>query len=789
VDTQGFLDHLSRRGGYRGQIAHVEHHPDRPARNVPTPDGLHSLLSAALDVRGLSNLYSHQAEAIEAASRGESVIVASGPASGKSLCYNIPVLDAYLNAPGKARALYIFPTKALAQDQLRALKELTEPLPKRPVFDTYDGDTESDDRARIRRSADIVLTNPEMLHLGILPNHRQWSRLFRGLQFVVIDEAHAYRGVFGSHLAMVLRRLKRIARIYGSDPQFVLTSATLGNPKEHAEALTGLPSTAITEDGAPTGGRDFVLWNPPIIDDARSSRRSAMREGSEIFTQAVGSGTRTLTFVRSRQAAELVYRYTRDDLTKEGSPFAKRVSPYRAGYVAQERREIERAFVDGELIGVVATNAMELGIDIGDLDAAILIGYPGSLAATFQQAGRAGRRGERALAVLVVSDNPLEQYVVRHPDILFRRGVEFALVSTTNPHILGPHLVCAAYETPLSAKDAGVLCEASLFDATLRAMEREGVLLRRESAVSGARWHASPAVGYPAESVHLRSISGETYALVEEDSGRLLETVGEPDAFSNAHPGAVYLHRGEEFVVRELDLVSRTATLAPASNLPYFTQSMDDTDLRVREARLTTTVGSTEASIGAVDMSRAVIGYRRKRHDTNEVLGIEYVDLPAREFETEAVWWTVPQIIVAELRQRGMDAAGGLHAFEHAAIGLLPLFALCDRWDIGGLSTSKHPDTGEATIFIYDGHPGGVGIAERGFEILRDLWEATHQLLIECPCEDGCPSCIQSPKCGNNNEPLDKAAAKMILERLLATQGLETATHNEATVDEYRIPN
>ena len=767
MDTQGFIQHLSSRRTYRGQIAHVEPQPERHAQLSPPPGGLHPLLSAALDVRGVSNLYSHQVEALAATSRGENVIVATGPASGKSLCYTIPVLDAYLGAPGRARALYVFPTKALAQDQLRALKALTAPLPRPPLAETYDGDTPGPDRAAIRRSADVVLTNPEMLHLGILPNHRQWSRLLRQLRYVVIDEAHAYRGVFGSHFAFVIRRLRRIARLYGAEPQFVLTSATLGNPKEHADALTGLDVTTVTEDGAPLGGRDFVLWNPPVIDDARSARRSSMREGSELFTQAVASGTRTLAFVRSRQAAELVFRSTRDDLAREGSPLAKRVSSYRAGYVPEERREIERAFADGDLIGVVATNALELGIDIGDLDAAVLIGYPGSLAATFQQAARAGRRGERALAVLVASENPLEQYLVRHPDMLFRRGVEFALISTGNPRILGPHLVCAAYEAPLSAKDAGLLCGEPLLAATLRAMEREGVLLRRERGPAGDRWHASPSVGYPAESIHLRSASGDAYALVEEDSGRLLETIGEPEAFANAHPGAVYLHRGEEFIVQDLDLVGHTATLSRAAPLPYFTQSMDDTDLRVREPRASATVGPAEVSIGTVDISRSVIGYRRKRHDTNEILSVEYVDLPPREFETDAVWWTLQESIVGEVRKRGLDLAGGLHAFEHAAIGLLPLFALCDRWDIGGLSTPKHPDTGEATIFIYDGHPGGIGIAERGFEVLLELWEATRQLLIECPCEDGCPSCVQSPKCGNNNEPLDKASAAFILGRLL----------------------
>ncbi|MBI4236504.1 MAG: DUF1998 domain-containing protein, partial [Chloroflexi bacterium] len=660
--------------------------------------------------------------------------------------------------------LYLFPTKALAQDQLRKLRELTALLPRPPVLATYDGDTPAQERAAVRRSAEVLLTNPEMLHLGLLPNHRQWGSFLRRLRYVIIDEAHTYRGVFGSHMALVLRRLRRVCRLYGADPRFVLTSATLGNPREHAEALTGLAVEAVEEDGAPYGGKEFVLWNPPIVDDARSSRRSPTREGMEIFVELVASGTRTLAFVRSRQTAELVYRYAGEALARRGSPLGERVSSYRAGYISEERREIEQGLASGALLGVVTTNALELGIDIGDLDATVLIGYPGSLAATFQQAGRAGRRGERSLSLLVASENPLEQYLVRHPDLLFRRSLEHALVAPTNARILAPHLLCAAYEAPLSSADAAIFDEEA-FPRAVSSLVAEGRLLERQRG-TGTRWHASPQEGYPAEAVHLRSASNERYTLVDRDSGRLLETIDEEEAFSNAHPGAVYLHRREEFFVQELDLARRTAYLTP-SRLPYYTQAMDDTDLRVQAELARKREGPVTVHLGEVNVTRSVVGYRRKRHEGDEVLALEYLDLPPRDFRTVALWWNVPEPVLAELRDRRLDVAGGLHACEHAAIGLLPLFALCDRWDIGGLSTPVHPDTGHATVFIYDGHPGGVGIAERGYAAVRELWQATLQLLQECPCAEGCPSCIQSPKCGNNNQPLDKEAARVILERLL----------------------
>ena len=770
LDTEGFLSHLRSRDGYAGQIVHVESLPRQSAEYRPLKSPLNPLLQVALQMRGVDRFYSHQAAAIDALQEGRHVVTSAGPASGKSLCYNAPILNACLDPnTASATALYLFPVKALAHDQLRALEELAAPLPKRLSIAAYDGDTPSYERGAVRKNARLLLTNPEMLHLGILPNHKLWARFLRHLRFVVIDEAHVYRGVFGSHIALLLRRLRRLCALYGANPQFILTSATLGNPKEHAERLTGLDVVAVTEDGAPSEGREFALWNPPIIDDANTVRRSPMREGTEIFSTLVASGTRTLSFVRSRQTAELMYRYAREQLARIGTTEAGSISSYRAGYVPEERREIERQLAEGELTGVVTTNALELGIDIGDLDATLLNGYPGSLAATFQQAGRSGRRDSRALTIMVVSDNPLEQYLARHPDILFRRGAEHARISTTNPKILDPHLVCASVEAPINsiAGDAELFGGEDIIRDAVDRLTDERLLIPRESRRGNARWHTHPNAGsHPAGDVHLRSTSGELYTLVDENTGRILETISEEHAFSNAHEGAVYLHRGEEFIVDELDLLTRIATLHPA-RLPYYTVSMEDTYLRIMETQQDKQEGAARVSVGPVDVTRTVHGYSQRRHDRNEILSREVLDLPPRSFETVALWWTVPNSLLEKLARKKVNIPGALHACEHAAIGLLPLFALCDRWDIGGLSTPRHPDTGEATIFIYDGIPGGVGIAERGYEIVRELWGATLAALNECPCEEGCPSCVQSPKCGNNNEPLDKRGARMLLEMVL----------------------
>ena len=762
MDTEGFISYVQGLPLYQGQIVHKHEMPARPPHYGDLERPLAPAMKTALMERGMFPLYAHQAQAINAVRRGENVALMTPTASGKSLCYHIPVLESCLEDL-TARALYISPTKALAQDQLRSITALARELPRQIAIASYDGDTPNYERADIRREAAVVLTNPDMLHLAILPNHQAWSRFFRGLRYVVVDEAHIYRGVFGSHMANVLRRLRRVAAVYGSHPLFILASATLGNPRKHPETLTGLPVTVVDEDGSPYGGKDFLLWNPPFLDQAKTARRSATREITDLFTELVGSGVRTLAFTRTRRLAELIYRYAHMELSQTGrADLAERISPYRAGYTPEERREIEAALVEGRLLGVTATNALELGIDIGDLDATLLTGFPGSVASTEPEAGRSGRRGARSLSVLVGQDNPLDQYILRHPETLFGRPHEHALVAPNNPHILTPHLLCAAYESPLRPSDASYFGPDLV--GTTALLEAQGLLRERRG-----RWFPSPDMPYPAEGVNIRSSSNQPVTVLERMTGRVLETVDGAVALFELYPGAIYLHRGEEYLIEELDLEGKTA-YAVAVTLPYFTQSMDTTDLQVLKPMDKKKVGDTTVTLGEVDVATTVVGYKKKKHVTEEVLQMEMLDLPRIQFPTVAIWWEVPQSLLEKVEDFGLDVAGGLHAAEHAAIGLLPLFAMCDRQDIGGLSTPRHPDTGQATIFIYDAHPGGIGIAERGYEIITDLWQATLDTIRNCPCEGGCPSCVQSPKCGNNNEPLDKAAAALILEDLLKGQ-------------------
>jgi len=773
MDVAAFLYYLASLPNYRQQFVHIEHIPSQDAIFGKLDKPLHSALEARLESLGLSSLYSHQAEALNAISAGKNVIVATPGASGKTLCYHLATLEAILD-DRDSRAVYIFPTKALAQDQLRSLKELACPelLSEKGVA-TFDGDTPQTERASIKRQARVLLTNPDMLHLGILPNHQSWSRLLRQLKYVVIDEAHIYRGVFGSHMANVLRRLRRLCALYGSNPQFICCSATIANPKEHAQNLTSLPFEALVRDGSPHGEKHFAFWNPPIIDEAKSSRRSPNSEATFLLTELIQNDIRSLVFARTRKLTELIYLYTREQLP---SPLAKRISPYRAGYLPEERRRIERQFLDGELLGLVATTALELGIDIGDLDATVLTGYPGSIASAWQQAGRSGRSTGSSLSFLIAQDNPLDQYLMHNPDFFFGKNFDNALINPDNPYILKPHLLCAAWEKPLDDEDkeffgAGV-------DVALAELEQEGKLRKRQE-----KWYPSPAITYPAQDISIRATSGQ-YAVIDVSQGCLLETVEASVAFFQIHPGAIYLHQGESYLITELDLARHTALAKPAS-VGYYTQAKEITDIsiatltyplcnefssslqernkvRVKDCR------GVKVYFGDVDVATTVVGFKKKRQFTEEVIGEEPLDLPPQSFFTKALWFDLPQKAIARIADAGLDFHGGLHACEHAAIGILPLFALCDRNDIGGVSTPFHPDTGKAQIFIYDAYPGGIGIAEKGFEIIAELWQATLKLIEECPCQDGCPSCVQSPKCGNNNQPLDKRAALIILEELIS---------------------
>jgi len=757
METARFVEHLKSLSTYENQISHVEHIPARQPRYGQLTRPLPQRLKSSLEASGVSELYTHQAEAVNAVRDGYNIVATTSTASGKTLCYNLPVLEAIHTDP-EARALYLFPTKALAQDQIRSLRDLTRHAYEDLRFGTYDGDTPRSARARLRKSASIALTNPDMLHLGILPNHRLWSQFLARLRFVVIDEAHVYRGVFGSHVACILRRLRRLCERHDSRPLFICCSATIANPAQHIQNLTGLAPLVIGDDGSPQGGKDFVLWNPPFADPEKSGRRSANIEATHLFTELARQRLRNITFTKARKVAELILRYSREVLQREDPDLVSLVKSYRAGYLPQERRQIEQQLFHGQLLGVTATTALELGVDIGTLDATVLVGYPGTIASTWQQAGRAGRGVRHSLSFLIGLDNPLDQYFMRHPEQLFGRSHENALLDPNNVYLLRQHLPSAAYEMPLTNRDEELFGPG--FAKAMTNLQEDGKLKYRSN-----RWYY-PFAAYPAAEVNIRSASADTYSLLDETEGfRLLEEVEATKAFYRIHLGAIYLHQGEAYLVTKLDLDARIAHARPVE-VDYYTQPRESNDLRIVHRWRQQPLHAACAYYGQVRVTEQVISYKRKQQFTDIVLSEEDLDLPAQSFSTTALWFGVPREVGKRLR-RPRDFHGGLHAVEHAAIGILPLFAMCDRQDIGGLSTPSRCDTGKPQIFIYDAFPGGVGIAEKGFALLPQVWEATLRAIEECPCREGCPSCIHSPKCGNNNEPLDKAAATLILQALL----------------------
>jgi DEAD/DEAH box helicase domain-containing protein len=767
MDAAAFLRYIAGLPDYRQQIVHIERLPSQQAVFGQLDRPLHPRLESCLEALNMAQLYRHQAQALNAIMAGKNVVIATPSASGKSLCYHLATLTAILH-DSESRALYVFPTKALAQDQLRSLRQIACSLPsparagRRQVISsnimaTFDGDTPQQERAAIRRQARIVLTNPDMLHLGILPNHQSWSRLLRNLKYVVIDETHVYRGVFGSHVANVLRRLRRLCAIYGCHPQFICCSATIANPQEHAQNLVGLPFEAVTEDGSPHGEKRFAFWNPPLLDEARSARRSSNSEAAFLLSELVGKGIRALVFARTRKLTELIYIYARDHLPPT---LSGRISPYRAGYLPQDRRRIEQQFFQGELLGLVATTALELGIDIGDLEATVLTGYPGSIASAWQQAGRSGRTAGASLSCLIAQEGPLDQYLMRNPDFLFGRNFDNVMINPGNPYILKPHLICAAWEMPLTPEDEQFF--VSGMGARLTELEQEARIRRRRD-----RYHPAPSATYPAQEVNIRAASGQSYSVIDRGQGSLLETVEASVAFFQVHPGAIYLHQGESYLITELDLARRIAWAEPSS-VDYYTQTLDTTEIRVRDLIKEKSCHDVKVYFGDADVTTTVAGFRRKKQFTEEVIGEEPLDLPPQSFPTRALWFDLPQKAIDRIAAAGLDFHGGLHACEHAAIGMLPLFALCDRNDIGGVSTAFHPDTHRAQVFIYDAYPGGIGISEKGFEMMSELWQAALRAVDGCPCADGCPSCVQSPKCGNNNQPLDKRAAIALLEELVA---------------------
>jgi DEAD/DEAH box helicase domain-containing protein len=728
------------------EVAYVGREDARAARAEPLSPGLDPHVADALSRIGIDSLYAHQARAWDAAAQGEHVVVTTGTASGKTLAFNLPVLDALARQP-KDRALYLYPTKALAQDQLRTLTTLGVKQ-VRPAI--YDGDTPGERRWQIRKGSNVILTNPDMLHVGVLPHHDRWGDVLANLRYVVVDEAHVYRGVFGSHVGNVLRRLRRLAAVYGAEPQLLFASATTANPGQLVRALAGVEAVVVDDDGAPRAERTIVFWNPPLTDEELGLRASALGEASRLMADLVARGLRTICFAKSRRAAELVHRFTAQRV--DDPALAARLAPYRAGYTPAQRRELERRLVAGELLGVSATDALELGIDIGLLDCAISLGFPGTVASLRQQWGRAGRRGH-GLAVLVASEDALDQYFMREPVALLARRVEAAILDHENPRVLDGHVRAAAFEAPLDDADRAILGDVAL--------ERAARLPELKATRKGFVWNGRD---YPAARIPLRSTSPDAITIIDQASGTLLGSAERERAYSTVHDGAVYLHLGEPYLVEALDLEARHALVEPFRG-DYYTQAKKETTTAIEEELRGERVLGVELAFGRVSVTEQVVGYQKKAIVDGATLDLVPLAMPETTFDTEAVWF-IPGRELLEGIHRMPTLLSTLHAAEHTLIAVLPLWAMCDRWDVGGLSTNVHFQTGRPTVFVYDGHAGGVGIAERGFDVFPDWVADTTRLLERCPCEAGCPSCVQSPKCGNLNEYLDKLGALTLLGRM-----------------------
>lgn len=747
----------------RSSVTHIRNVPPRHSVTAEWLDWMHPELVEHLAEQGVTSLWSHQARCADYAHAGEDVIVATGTASGKSLGYQLPILNEFAHGNQTATALYLSPTKALAQDQRTAIAQMCAGVDalNNVMVATYDGDTPAEARRLIREQARVVVTNPDMVHASILGNSGSWTRLLRTLKYVVVDECHVYRGVFGAHVSMVLRRLLRLA---AEPPVVILASATSVDPAAHASRLIGRDNVrAVTEDGSPMGQRTIALWEPGFLPEVTGEhgapvRRAANTEAAEVMGRVIATGARTLTFARSRRGAETVALGASEQLSVMGrAGDAQRIAAYRAGYTPEDRRVLERRLDDGDLLGMASTNALELGIDVGGLDAVVVSGFPGTIASFRQQAGRAGRRGQGALVVMVGADDPMDTYLIRHPEALLDRPVENTVFDPANPYILADHLVCAAAEKPLSD---GVL-QAWGAVPVAEYLMRQGALKRRPRGIFAdlsvaQKVHAA---------VSIRGGAASQVAIVDKDDGRLLGTVDSSRAISDVHTGAVYVHQGETYVVDELELGESVAWVHPEMP-PYTTRVRRDTDIEVRRTRGTHKVmdGVWLADVD-VEVSHTVHSFM-KRLPGGEVLDTVPLEYPPEQLRTRAVAYTMEPDVLLDLGLPEPTWPGALHAAEHAAIGLLPLLATCDRWDIGGVSTVLHADTGLPTVFVYDGYVGGAGFAEQGFRKFGKWMEATAETVEQCECEAGCPSCIQSPKCGNGNDPLFKQGAIIILRTL-----------------------
>jgi DEAD/DEAH box helicase domain-containing protein len=748
-DIEEYVRALKASGQLGPQISNHTIFPPLAPRFSRTVRPLPAALDGVLDALGISGLYSHQAEAVDYLRAGKDVVVATPTASGKSLVYTLPVLENFLRDPD-ARALFLFPLKALAQDQLAAFRAMTAHWPEeaRPAAAVYDGDTSPGLRKKIRGATPpVLLTNPEMLHLSLLPHHHLWSAFFAGLSLVAVDEVHTYRGVTGSHMAQVFRRLLRVAALYGASPVFVFCSATVGNPGEIPELLTGRTAVPITEGGAPQGRRHYLFMNP-----LESPSTAAIK----LLKAALGRNLRTIVYCQSRRMTELLSLWAGE----QSGPLAGRISAYRAGFLPEERREIERRMSDGELLAVISTSALELGIDVGGLDLCILVGYPGTVMATLQRGGRVGRNGQTSAVVIIAQEDALDQYIVRHAGDFFSRPPEKAVLNPENPVILERHLECAAAELALRPT---LPPDAALFTPAVRkcaeALERRGLLLRSADGLE-----LVAARKRPHRHVSLRGAGGEV--AIETEKGELIGSVDWVRALREAHPGSVYLHMGRHFEIRELDLGAGRALARPCRPT-WFTRTRGHKNTEILSVDASGRIAGIAMQRGRLRITELVTGYERRALKNRQLLGVTPLDLPPVIFESEGFWFQIPRLIQERVESARLHFMGAIHALEHAVISILPLLVMSDRNDFGGISTPLHLQTGRAGVFVYDGMPGGAGLTRSAFDQTEELFTLVHRLILDCPCELGCPSCVHSPKCGSGNRPIDKEGALSLLTFML----------------------
>ena len=742
---------LNTSSQYRNQIAHHEKIPSKKPIYKTSSYPLSDKIIDYFIKNNITSLYSHQAIAFERISKGKNIAVITPTASGKTLVYNIPVFQSLVKDPS-LRALYIFPLKALEQDQFKIMNELSSVLDRDIKIKSavYDGDTSSYKRKKIRGDLPhIIITNPDMVHFGLLPYHTKWERFFKKLQYIVIDELHTYRGIFGSHIAQVIRRLNRIGQFYGSSPQYITSSATISNPQNLVEDLTGLKFEVIMENGAPKSGGHFIFMNP---------EGSPYTLAAKLFKDCLNSGLKTIMFTKARKITELLYTWVIQDHFE----FSDKISSYRAGFLPEERREIEAKLSSGEMEGVISTSALEMGIDIGGLDVCILVGYPGTVTSTWQRSGRVGRKDREFLIILIPQTDALDQYFISHPKDFFKRGFEEAVLDPNNEEIIKEHLVCAASEIPLSFSDP--FFNMKRYKREIEILEKEGKLLK---SASGKEWFSYK--NNPQKDIDIRCV-GEGFTIFEEKNKSLVGKLTGNRAYSEGHPGAIYLHKGKQYLITKLDIKQKNI-YAKEVDLNYYTQPLSDTETEILKCMKRKRIKNFLINLGKLKVTEKITGYEKRRMIGQEILSTHPLDLPAQQFETIGIWIEIEDNLKDQIERERHNFMGTIHAVEHASIAIFPLFSMCDRYDIGGICYPFHPQVNKASIFIYDGYPGGIGLSKRGFEVIEDLLVSALRLIEECSCEEGCPSCVHSSKCGSGNKPLDKKGAKLILKELLGLKG------------------